>query len=106
MLRDMSNGHRAYADAMFQAYRGQPVAGEITPGLFAILSARDFADMRRCCPRDPYGFAQTWRRWRPDVRGLLEAAVFFFDAQTTPMSRLMNVGPVRDHWTRALAAPV
>jgi hypothetical protein len=44
MLRDMSHGHRAYADAMFQAYRGQPVAGEITPE-YSLLSARDYADM-------------------------------------------------------------
>jgi hypothetical protein len=40
----MSQGHRAYADAMFQAYRGQPVAGEITPA-YSLLSAGDFADM-------------------------------------------------------------
>jgi hypothetical protein len=61
MLRDMSGGHRAYADAMFQAYRGQPVAGEITPE-YALLSARDFAEMAALAPdvrffflmRDPY----------------------------------------------------
>ena len=61
MLRDMSNGHRAYADAMFQIYRGQPVAGEITPA-YALLAARDFAEMAALGPdvrfffvmRDPY----------------------------------------------------
>jgi hypothetical protein len=44
MLRDRSPSHSAYADALFQVYRGQPVAGEITPA-YGLLEASTFAEM-------------------------------------------------------------
>jgi hypothetical protein len=44
MLRDAAPGHRAYADTLFQVYRGQPVAGEITPA-YALLPSSAFAEM-------------------------------------------------------------
>ena len=45
MLReDQKPGHRAYADVLFQAWRGEPVAGEITPA-YALLESETFAEM-------------------------------------------------------------
>jgi hypothetical protein len=44
MLRAPTPGHRAYADVLFQAWRGQPVVGEITPA-YALLAAETFAEM-------------------------------------------------------------
>jgi hypothetical protein len=44
MLRAPTPGHCAYADVLFQAWRGQPVVGEITPA-YALLSAATFAEM-------------------------------------------------------------
>lgn len=37
-------GHQAYADVIFQAYRGEPVAGEVTPA-YALLATSTFAEM-------------------------------------------------------------
>lgn len=45
MLREgQAPGHHAYADVLFQAYRGEPVAGEITPA-YALLGTESFAEM-------------------------------------------------------------
>ena len=44
MLRHESKGHAAYADVLFQSYRGQPVVGEITPE-YALLTAKDFTEL-------------------------------------------------------------
>ena len=44
MLAAPDPGHRAYADTLFQTYRGQPVAGEITPA-YGLLGAETFAEM-------------------------------------------------------------
>jgi hypothetical protein len=44
MLREPTPGHRAYADVLFQAWRGEPVVGEITPA-YALLAAETFAEM-------------------------------------------------------------
>ena len=49
MLRHDSRGHAAYADVLFQAYRGEPVVGEITPE-YALLSAGDFAELAALGP--------------------------------------------------------
>jgi hypothetical protein len=46
MLRHDTPDHRAYADVLFQAWRGEPVVGEITPE-YALLGAEDFAEMAR-----------------------------------------------------------
>lgn len=44
MLRHDSDGHKAYADVLFQSYRGQPLVGEITPE-YALLPAEGFREM-------------------------------------------------------------
>ena len=44
MLADSTPGHRAYADVLFQTWRGEPVVGEITPA-YALLPAEAFAEM-------------------------------------------------------------
>lgn len=44
MLRDRSDQHGAYADVLFQTYRGEPVVGEITPA-YALLGAAAFQEM-------------------------------------------------------------
>jgi len=45
MLREnQPPGHEAYANVMFQAYRGEAVAGEITPA-YALLGADAFGEM-------------------------------------------------------------
>lgn len=44
MYRDAAPGHRAYADTLFQAWRGQAVVGEITPD-YAYLRPDVFAEM-------------------------------------------------------------
>jgi hypothetical protein len=45
MLReDQPPGHGAYADVLFQAWAGEPVAGEVTPA-YALLSTSTFAEM-------------------------------------------------------------
>ncbi len=45
MLREnQPPGHHAYADVLFQAYSGQPVAGEITPA-YALLGTESYAEM-------------------------------------------------------------
>lgn len=49
MYRDTGPGHRAYADTLFQAWRGQPVVGEITPD-YAYLEAEVFAEMAALHP--------------------------------------------------------
>lgn len=49
MYRDTAPGHRAYADTLFQAWRGQPVVGEITPD-YAYLEAGVFAEMAALNP--------------------------------------------------------
>ncbi len=50
MLREnQPAGHHAYADVVFQAYRGEPVAGEITPA-YALLDAATFAEMAGLAP--------------------------------------------------------
>jgi hypothetical protein len=49
MYRDTSPGHRAYADTLFQAWRGQPVVGEITPD-YAYLEPEVFAEMAALHP--------------------------------------------------------
>ncbi len=48
MYRDAAPGHRAYADTLFQAWRGQPV-GEITPD-YAYLKPEVFAEMAAVDP--------------------------------------------------------
>lgn len=50
MLReDQPPGHRAYADVLFQAWRDEPVAGEITPA-YALLESETFAEMAGLAP--------------------------------------------------------
>lgn len=49
MYRDTAPGHRAYADTLFQAWRGEPVVGEITPD-YAYLKADVFAEMAALNP--------------------------------------------------------
>lgn len=44
MLGGPSPGHSAYADVLFQMWRGEPVVGEITPG-YALLPSSVFAEM-------------------------------------------------------------
>jgi sulfotransferase family protein len=44
MLRGPTPGHRAYANVLFQAWRGQPVVGEITPA-YALLPSSVFTEM-------------------------------------------------------------
>lgn len=50
MLRhDDDDGHRAYADVLFQIWDGEPVVGEITPE-YALLDAPQFAEMAELGP--------------------------------------------------------
>jgi hypothetical protein len=49
MYRDTAPGHWAYADTLFQVWRGQPVVGEITPD-YAYLRAEVFAEMAALHP--------------------------------------------------------
>jgi hypothetical protein len=49
MYRDTAPGHHAYADTLFQAWRGEPVVGEITPA-YAYLRPEVFAEMAALNP--------------------------------------------------------
>ena len=44
MLREPTPAHRAYADVLFQTWRGEPVVGEITPA-YALLPPEAFSEM-------------------------------------------------------------
>ncbi|MBP7242051.1 sulfotransferase [Amaricoccus sp.] len=44
MLTDRKGDHAAYADVLFQAWKGEPVVGEVTPA-YALLDAGTFAEM-------------------------------------------------------------
>lgn len=49
MLGAPSPGHSAYADVLFQMWRGEPVVGEITPA-YALLPSSVFAEMAGLAP--------------------------------------------------------
>lgn len=49
MYRDTAPGHHAYADSLFQTWKGEPVVGEITPD-YAYLRAEVFAEMAALAP--------------------------------------------------------
>lgn len=44
MLVDRKGDHAAYADVLFQAWKGEPVVGEVTPA-YALLDSATFAEM-------------------------------------------------------------